>query len=133
MKTTMPGAPDDDDSLEGSDGVPSDLDLNLSDDDEDKGDEEEKEGDDVDALALAEASDNEDLVSLGAEVPDGLIEYDGTAEDEWGGVDSTDAGKKRKGKNSEEQGRRKKLKSLPTFASYEEYAKLIEDGPEDDI
>src|SRR6266478_4511381 len=123
MKTTMPGAPDND---EGSDGVPSDLDLNLSeddddgdDDDENEGDEEEKESDEDDPLALVEASDNEDLVSLDAEVPEGLIEYDGTEEDEWGGVDSTDAGKKRKGENEEAQRRRKKLKSLPTFASYE--------------
>ena len=52
-------------------------------------------------------------------------------------IQKAKAEKKRKredgeGKNSSKD-RRKKLRSLPTFASYEDYAKLIEDGPEDNI
>jgi len=40
--------------------------------------------------------------------------------------------RKRKG-GKEELKTRKKARSLPTFASYEDYAKLIEEGPENDI
>ncbi|KZP12424.1 hypothetical protein FIBSPDRAFT_898186 [Athelia psychrophila] len=69
-------------------------------------------------------------------VPRRLIDFDGSGaddeEEEWGGVD---AGKKRKraSENKEKNEKRKKLRSLPTFASYKDYAKLIDDGPEDDI
>ncbi|KIY43200.1 CBF-domain-containing protein [Fistulina hepatica ATCC 64428] len=132
MKATMPqegeDADDDVDSdSEGSDGEDDDaVDSNflraMQDDDEDDG--------------LAETSDNEDLTPFDG----GLIEFDGSEnaggedenEDEWGGVD--DSFKKRKrSTQSDDKLRRKKLKSLPTFASYEDYAKMIEDGPEDDI
>ena len=57
-------------------------------------------------------------------------------EGEWSGFggDSLALGEKRKRKGGkEEQKKRKKVRSLPTFASYEDYAKLIEEGPEDDI
>lgn len=106
----------------------------------------EEGGDDDDVFSLAEASDAEDLLPLDADVPmQGLIEYDGpgafaTEDDEraeWGGI--SEAGSKKKRKRGEEKekeggkGRRKKLRSLPTFASWEEYAALIEDGPEDNI
>jgi ribosome biogenesis protein MAK21 len=112
--------------MEESDELPSDL---------DEGDD--ASDDDDDALSLVEASDNEDLVSLDANFP-GLIDYDGSDEEaggedeeEWGGI--TQGGdKKRKREDSSNQ-KRKKLRSLPTFASYEDYAKMIEDGPEDDI
>lgn len=124
MKATIPKAMGDDDLLmdeDSDDEIPSGLDADDSDD-----------GSDEDALALVEGSDNEDLVSL-----DGLVEFDGgseSEEEEWGGIASVDSvGMKRKRENEEKRGRRKKLRSLPTFASYEEYAKMIEDGPEDDI
>lgn len=42
------------------------------------------------------------------------------------------APKKRK-RDEEKDGNRKKLRALPTFASYEDYAKMIEDGPEDNV
>jgi ribosome biogenesis protein MAK21 len=45
-------------------------------------------------------------------------------------------GKKRKRKgrgNEDERTRKKKLRALPTFASYEDYARMIEDGPEENI
>ncbi|KAJ7349048.1 CBF/Mak21 family-domain-containing protein [Mycena albidolilacea] len=127
MQASMPQAGgDDEDLMEESDELPSDL---------DEGDD--ASDDDDDALSLVEASDNEDLVSLDANFP-GLIDYDGSDEEaggedeeEWGGI--TQGGdKKRKREDSSNQ-KRKKLRSLPTFASYEDYAKMIEDGPEDDI
>jgi ribosome biogenesis protein MAK21 len=42
--------------------------------------------------------------------------------------------RKRKGPGHEDERiRKKKLRALPTFASYEDYARMIEDGPEEDI
>ncbi|KAJ7853660.1 CBF/Mak21 family-domain-containing protein [Mycena olivaceomarginata] len=120
MQASMPQAGgDDEDLMEESDELPSDL---------DEGDD--ASDDDDDALSLVEASDNEDLVSLDADFP-GLIDYDGSDEEaggedeeEWGGI--TQAGdKKRKREDSSNQKRKK--------TAYEDYAKMIEDGPEDDI
>lgn len=131
-----------DDDLDGeSDDLPSDLD----DEDEGESDEEdhpashreeddEEEGSEV--LSLAEASDAEDLLSLDADVPDGLIEFDGSeaeseVDEEWGGISETTNKKRKRG--DDEKSKRKKLRSLPTFASYDDFAKLIEDGPEDNL
>ncbi|KAJ7043063.1 CBF/Mak21 family-domain-containing protein [Mycena alexandri] len=129
MQASMPRAAGDDDLMEESDEMPSDFDEDNEDDD-----------DDDDALSLVEGSDNEDLVPLDADFP-GLIEYEGSdgegqgggdgEEEEWGGI-SQGGDKKRKREDSSNQ-RRKKLRSLPTFASYEDYAKMIDDAPEDDI
>jgi len=150
MKVTLPKFQgDDDDLLEDSDE--DDLPSNFGDSDEvdDLEDENDDEGDNDDGLSLAEASDNEDLISLGGDLPHGLIEYEGSdayADDddgdddndpplakreEWGGISSGN-GKKRK-REDDKTVKRKKLRSLPTFASYEDYAKLIEEGLEDDI
>jgi ribosome biogenesis protein MAK21 len=42
--------------------------------------------------------------------------------------------RKRKGRGDEDdRTRKKKLRALPTFASYEDYARMIEDGPEENI
>ncbi len=42
--------------------------------------------------------------------------------------------RKRKGLGDENgRTRKKKLRALPTFASYEDYARMIEDGPEENI
>jgi ribosome biogenesis protein MAK21 len=139
MKASMPkAAGDDDDLLEDSDedDLPSDFDMDDDSEDEEQAELPDEEEDD--ALSLVEGSDNDDLVSLNDDVPDGLIEWDGTdsegeAEEqsgEWGGIEG--AGKKRKREETSRE-KRKKLRSLPTFASYEDYAKMIEDGPEDDI
>ncbi|KAJ6488466.1 CBF/Mak21 family-domain-containing protein [Mycena vitilis] len=130
MQASMPRvAGDDVDLMEESDELPSDLD-----------DDEDSEIDDADddALSLVEGSDNEDLVPLNGDFP-GLIDYDGSEaegggedeEEEWGGI-SEGGDKKRKREDSSNQ-KRKKLRSLPTFASYEDYAKMIDDGPEDNI
>ncbi|KAG9312645.1 CBF/Mak21 family-domain-containing protein [Chiua virens] len=88
-----------------------------------------------DGISLAEESDDDDLVAVD-DIPDDLIEYDGLDagteqddEEEWGGISGGD---KRKRKD-ERQTKRKKRRTLPTFATYEEYARMIEEGPEDDI
>jgi len=119
MKASIPKIPEDDALSEESDELPSDFDMSEEEEDDDEDDE------------LAEASDNDDLLSLDADGPESLIEYDGT-DSEWGGIETEEVGEKRK-RRDEWKERRKKLRSLPTFASYDEYAKMIEDGPEDDI
>lgn len=130
MKATIPkAAGEDDDLMEASDDLPSDL-------DEDMDSEESAAGDDG-TLDLVEGSDNEDLVSLDGDIPEGLLDYEGSQssdDEEWSGIDTGEdkKGTKRKRDDTSRE-RRKKLRSLPTFASYEDYAKLIEDGPEDDI
>jgi ribosome biogenesis protein MAK21 len=123
MKASIPKIPDDDALSEESNELPSDFDMSEEGEDDESEEEE--------AFELAEASDNDDLLSLDADGPEGLIEYDGT-DSEWGGIETEEAGEKRK-RRDEWKERRKKLRSLPTFASYDEYAKMIEDGPEDDI
>ncbi|KAL5489969.1 MAK21 [Sanghuangporus weigelae] len=117
---------------------------------------EDEESDE--ALSLAEASDAEDLISLNdIELPEGLIAYHSSSgpevsEAEWGGfsdpdpditvrrkpkVDSNKKRKREKGneraKGQQNKNKRRKLRSLPTFATYEDYAKLIEGEPEDNI
>lgn len=150
IKASMPAELEDAELMEDSDPVPSDLDSDEELDEEQEPEEksaeeisaeeesaeahqDEDEGDDFD---LAEGSDAEDLLPLDADIPSGLIAFDGPVSeaeksDEWGGIDGS-ASKKRK-RSDHAKNQRKKLKSLPTFASYEDYAKLIEDGPEDNI
>lgn len=127
MKATMPKEGEDNGfdfstGEEDSDDIPYGLDADDFEDDED-------------GQSLVEASDNEDLVPLDGDIPEGLIEFDGSEndvdeEEEWTGI-STDANHKKRKRGEEKQDKNKKLRSLPTFASYEEYAKMIEDGPED--
>jgi len=104
-------------------------------DDTDKKDSDAEKDDTDDALSLAEASDNDDLIPLD-EMPDDVIAYDGSlseSEDggEWGGIKSKT--RKRKRADDKETDLKKKRRSLPTFVSYEDYAKMIEDGPENNI
>lgn len=131
MKSTMPKTGEDDDILDDSD-----VD---EDDDDDMPSDMDSEG----GLSLAEDSGDEDLMDM---PEDGLIEYDGSdsdgdddggegeEEEEWGGIGGGGAGGKRKREEKDEKkANKKKRKALPTFASYEDYAKMIDDGPEDDI
>ncbi|KAF9530090.1 hypothetical protein CPB83DRAFT_905635 [Crepidotus variabilis] len=155
MKASMPKVDEDGDLMENSDDeddeddivFDDDSDLVLSDGDtedenNDAPDTQEDDGSNDD-LSLVENSDNEDLLSLdhNVDIPEGLIEYDGSdasddedADEEWGGISSGhETAGKRKREDSGVSGKRKKLKSLPTFASYEDYAKLIDGAPEDEI
>ncbi|KAI0683975.1 CBF/Mak21 family-domain-containing protein [Cytidiella melzeri] len=146
MKATLPAELQDDDGLSmDSDDLSSDPDDNghveEADDDDDVDDgsnDEAGKGDDDDALSLVEESDNDDLLPLDAEIPNGLIDFEGHAsdeepEEEWGGIGGTSQKKRKRAGDESEKKRSKKLRSLPTFASYEDYAKMIEDGPEDNI
>lgn len=151
MKATMPSEVQDDDLMDDeSDDMPSGLDGFSGSDKDENGQEDEPDESDEDEASedpgFAEDSDAADLLSLDAEVPAGLIDFDGSGlnvgegkneEDEWHGISSGPKEKQKgKRKRDEEDGKknhRRKLRSLPTFASYEDYAKLIEDGPEDNI
>ncbi len=149
MKSTIPAELQDDDLDEASDDMPSDLDSDegqdggeeVGDEDpEDASDQEEEARDDgSDEISLAEASDADDLLPLDTDIPEGLLEYDGSdveqgdEDEEWGGIREAPAKPGKRKRGDEEKNKRKKLRSLPTFASYEDYAKLIEDGPEDNL
>ncbi|THH28825.1 hypothetical protein EUX98_g5360 [Antrodiella citrinella] len=151
MKASMPAELKDNEiSDDDSDDVPSDLDdddvdLEHDEEDDEEKEDEEEEMDGDDDFSLVEGSDAEDLIPLDDDVPDGLIEYDGPDSDsdstkapedeEWIGFgdNALSAKKRKRGEEESKSGKRKKIKSLPTFASYEDYAKLIEDGPEDNI
>ena len=150
------GVSDDEDSIpsgldEDDDGDDESLaGLQDPEDSEDDGKvpSEFDEDEDDDKLSLVESSDGEDLIPFDeAEAlafKDGLIDWPGDEaatsdegeNEEWtgfgGGSPALGGKRKRKG-GKEEQTKRKKARSLPTFASYEDYAKLIEEGPEDDI
>ena len=141
MQATMPKEAGDSDFMEDSDSD----DIRAENDSQDESDgsieADEKLDEDSehsDALSLAENSDNEDLLGLDEELPHGLIDYGGSDTDkggdesEWQGIEAT-TNKRKRGDEAKSQSRRKKLRSLPTFASYEDYAKLINEGPEDDI
>ncbi|KAF6741179.1 hypothetical protein DFP72DRAFT_946119, partial [Ephemerocybe angulata] len=155
MQASMPKANGDDDLLAGSedsDDLDSDLDAEMADSDsEGEWEDEDEDADagkvsddeDEDGLSLVEGSDNEDLISLDGDVPEGLIAYEDEEdeedaekdeeEEEWGGVDGGAGQKRKRAEREEKKESRKKLRALPTFASYEDYAKLIDASPEDDI
>lgn len=99
--------------------------------------DEDSEG----ALSIGN-DDEDDIVDSDAEIPeglpDGLIHFDSEEDEDapWGGISSSVAGVKRKaGKQEVDSGRKKKkrLKDLPLFASLEDYEKLIDAQPEDNI
>ena len=143
------------------DSIPSGLDEDEDDeslaglqDPEDSADDGEEpsefdDDEDDDKLSLVESSDAEDLIPFDeAEAQafkDGLIDWsdnegassgDEGEGEEWagfGGGSPALCGKRKRNGGKEEPRKRKKSRSLPTFASYEDYAKLIEEGPEDDI
>ena len=90
--------------------------------------------------------DDDDLVGSEVDAPDGLLPlaYDEAqeveeeaAEEEWGGIGAgaVSTGKKRKAKDQPNGDRRKKrrLRDLPTFASAEEYARLIDGADEENL
>ena len=86
-------------------------------------------------LPSTEASDTDDLVHLDAETPIDVAKHGQTGST---AQDSSvfDGGKKRKRKGSGKEdmrSRKKKLRTLPTFASYEDFAQMIEDESEEDL
>jgi ribosome biogenesis protein MAK21 len=159
MKATMPRVEGDEDLLEDPLEGPEDsdgFDFSSEMSDPSEGDEDEEQGNTFeenaenlsdgggsDHLSLVEASDAEDLINLNDEVDVGIINAhfsDSESEDgeEWGGVREPQAKSKRKrgaadNGHTDIKGKKRKLRSLPTFASYDDYAAMIDDGPEDDI
>lgn len=86
--------------------------------------------------------DDDDLVGSEVDAPDGLLplaydEAQEAEEEEWGGIGAgaVSTGKKRKAKGQPNGDRRKKrrLRDLPTFASAEEYARLIDGADEENL
>ena len=145
MKSTIPAELQDDDLDDDTDGMPSDLEGDDSEEEggeesEDDVSEDEHQDNGSDAISLPEASDAEDLLPLDADIPEGLVDYDGPdagsggdEEEEWGGISGSQTQPNKRKRGEEDKRKRKKLRSLPTFASYEDYAKLIEDGEEDNV
>ncbi|GMK56607.1 hypothetical protein CspeluHIS016_0304470 [Cutaneotrichosporon spelunceum] len=136
MQGTMPDAGDDmglsDDSdedvdyssdEEGGEGEEAGLESEEGEDEDEEmepdhaGDREDV-SDDEDFPSFAE--DDDDLISLD-EMPDEVLNADSDEEEE----EDAAAGAKRK-RREERKERRKKRKEMPAFASYEDYAKLIE-------
>lgn len=140
MKATIPKFEADDEELM-EDSVGEDEEPDLDGYSDINGLDEDQEGEDNSSeggFSLAEASDDDDLVPLDGDILDKMVDFDGSddgtdKETTWGGISGESDNKKRKRVETEKGGKRKKLRSLPTFASYEDYAKMIEDGPEDDI
>ncbi|KAG8743453.1 hypothetical protein FRC10_012033 [Ceratobasidium sp. 414] len=126
-----------------SDSVPGGLDDMSDDLDSD----EESGSDDGEDVSEASSSDDESLPGGG--MPDDIDDSDDDpvdfAEDEGDLIELSEGqdassdeelsrGKRKKsvaGKSKREK--RRKLRQLPTFASAEDYAKMIDDAPEDDI
>jgi len=148
MQQTMPGPEADIESTGSmeSDDVPSGLDDDESSDpeaedtevleassgldegrDEDAGADEPAEADEDSSDAGVDfAEDDDDLVDSDDEV---LIPSAFEPEDS-----EAVTGKRKPPENAREGGRKKrKIGALPTFASYEDYAKLIEEAPEEDL
>ena len=133
------GDDDDDDLIEDAEDLMSppisdveDAFVDSGSDDDDtptavEGDTSDKSDDDDDEFSDAEASDDLELIDY--DTPDSNAE-------DWTGIEGNfdvAADNKRKRGNDGAPSRRKKRRSLPTFASYEEYARMIEDGPEDNL
>ncbi|TDL17071.1 CBF-domain-containing protein [Rickenella mellea] len=117
MKASIPKLGDDNSSVseDESEDAGSDISSNGSDGQDD----------------MAEESDEDDLIDLESAIPDGLLEYQSSSSqdgDEWEGFGN--GAKKRKREGDTGRGK-KKLRSLPVFASYDEFEAMIEDGPED--
>jgi ribosome biogenesis protein MAK21 len=123
-----------------SDSIPSGLDE-ISDDDSDNASESEDSEEDQGSNAEAD-NDNESVEGgnmsddLGdsdsqlefAEDPDDLIELSG------GEVSSDEeALRGKRKKSSVAENKREKRRKLPTFASAEDYAKMIDETPADDL
>jgi len=85
-------------------------------------------------FSSSEASETVDLVHIDAEVPVDLTkrrQADSAMEESP--VSGGDKKRKRNGSGKEDVMIRKKLRAFPTFASYEDFAQMIEDEPEENL
>lgn len=141
MKASMPRAEGDDDSDDDDKHIEHSIPDSGSDEhasSDTEGDLEglcESEHDSNALFSSAEASDTDDLAHLDAETPVDITMrgQTGSAAPEspvFGG------GKKRKRKGpgkEDRQVRKKKLRAFPMFASYEDFAQMIEDESEENL
>jgi ribosome biogenesis protein MAK21 len=117
MKASMPSVKDGDIMINDESSLESDDEGHFLHSDGESGED-----------GLVDDFDNESFVSTDQDAPEGLIEYESDDDDDRRGD------KKRKREASEGRGvRKKKPRTLPTFASYDEYARMIEDGTDEDL
>jgi ribosome biogenesis protein MAK21 len=138
MKASMPRADDDDDNDEIIERSIDDSELDEHVPSDAEGDQEglsESDGGFNFGFSSASASDTDDLVHLDAEVPVDLTNREKATSAQETSVFGDGKKRKRKVPRNEEDSRirKKKLRSLPTFASYEDYAQIIEDEPEENV
>jgi ribosome biogenesis protein MAK21 len=98
--------------------------------------EELAEGDDDVYLDpdIDERSTQDDLSTGDMESLDGLSSIaEISVEENWTGIGTPAANKKRKNEIDTRTRKRKKRGTLPAFASYEDYARMIEGAPEDNL
>jgi len=145
IKTSMPRAEggvdsDDDDGRIGHSIPDSESDEHASSDTEGdlEGLSESEHDDSLDGgfndvgFSSAEASDTDDLVHLGAKTPVGITKRGQTGSAAQESPVFGDKKRKRKGPGKEDmQISKKKLRTLPTFANYEDFAQMIEDESEE--
>jgi len=129
-KAIMESAP----ALEGDDDSEDDLDLSELESDTDVDDGEVFDNDeavDIDPALFDELED--DLMQIG---DGGAAIGSGSEESDFAGFDSADeqapAAKKKKTSKLESKKEKAKKKSLPIFASVEDYAKMLEDDEDED-
>jgi ribosome biogenesis protein MAK21 len=153
MKASLPKAEededgedvDDDDDVDDEDDSQVDHSIQDSESDEHASSDTDTE-EDEDASSDAEDDINVkwEFDSVGSSGVDGSVNpdalwtpietysYDQAGSDRQSPALSGGKTRKRKGRgDDDDRTRKKKLRALPTFASYEDYAQMIEDGPEE--
>ncbi|CAE6417516.1 unnamed protein product [Rhizoctonia solani] len=137
MQSSMPelqnAGDDSDDVPSGLDDMPDDSDGESGESEADQRSGSDTENDEsIEGGGMPDDLDGSEEELEFTEDPDDLIELSG------GDVSSSDEepvqGKRKKSSKVESEGeKRKKPRRLPTFASAEDYAKMIDEAPEDDI
>jgi ribosome biogenesis protein MAK21 len=127
-KAMMDSAPD----LEGEEEDEDDIDLSEL--------ESELDGDDGEVVSDSDGEGVDIDPSFFEESEDDLMQVDATGGDDMGdfaGFESADEmdepAKKKQSRKEEKKKERKAKKSLPTFASVEDYAKMLEDDGDEDV
>ena len=128
----MPQVDDGDD-----DDLPSDLDDDEDDNEPDMGDvsADDDDDDDEDDDVIFPGGESDEIDS-DTEIPvEGLVDFESGSEaaeeEEWTGISQSQNDKKRRRDSKSDGKQKKKLRSLPTFASLEDYEKMIDATPED--
>ncbi|CUA71720.1 Ribosome biogenesis protein MAK21 [Rhizoctonia solani] len=137
MQSSMPelqnAGDDSDDVPSGLDDMPDDSDGESGESEADQRSGSDTENDEsIEGGGMPDDLDGSEEELEFTEDPDDLIELSG------GDVSSSDEepvqGKRKKSSKVDSEGeKRKKPRRLPTFASAEDYAKMIDEAPEDDI